>query len=855
MTDNPLTGKVGLDVTDFKAGIAALNREIRVVESGFRATAAGLDNWAKSATGLEARIKALNSEIDLQRQKVMALESEYKRVAAEKGANSRAAQELEIKLNKENETLNKLQLELGQTETALAGMEQEERDAAAGADQLEKEENQAVSATDRLKGALGRLTGTLKSVGADFKALGTKVLKGVAIGLAGIGVAAAGAAVGIARMLGNIIPAASDLEETMNKVNVVLGDSAKAVIEFSKTAANKLGQSQQEALNAAASFAVFGKAAGLTGKDLSDFSIDLTGLASDMASFSNTTPQEAIDALGSALRGEAEPIRAFGVLLNDATLKEKALEMGLISTTKEALTPQQKVLAAYNVILEQTTDAQGDFARTSTGLANAQRIQAARWKDLKVSIGTAFLPIAEKVFVIIGDISEALTKWLASPEIQAGLKKFTDGIAKFGAKFGWLIKVLLESGPASIEFREALANFIPRDLIEKVVSLAGAFSDFINNTLLPFVREHAEEIKGALIGIGAALAAAGIVAAILGIVGAIAALANPVGLIIALAGLLGAAWAGNWGGIREKTQEVIDFLKPYIEAFIAGIKAWWDENGAAIIAAVQLAWNTIKTTITTVINVIKVVVSTVLGAIKKFWDDHGEAIKAAAQAAWDFIKERVRLALDIIKNIFSAFKKAFQGDWEGFGQDLRKAWDLIWEDIKKTLSKAWEWIKKTLKELANKMLAFFTETDWAKVGEDIILGIIAGLEKAGNWLRNALLKIAAAALKAFKGFFGIKSPSELMADEIGRPMAQGIADGFREGMRSAIKGFKLPDYMSEIASSMTIPEITPTGQLAGSRIGRMSTDNRRTIYIYGGLHLSGVENAESMLEELARLMP
>src|SRR5512139_94471 len=116
MTDNPLIGKVGLDVTDFKAGIASLNREIRVIESGFRATAAGLDDWGKSATGLEARIKALNSEITIQQQKVAALEAEYKKVAAEKGENSRAAQDLQIRLNKENETLGKMTLELGKTE-------------------------------------------------------------------------------------------------------------------------------------------------------------------------------------------------------------------------------------------------------------------------------------------------------------------------------------------------------------------------------------------------------------------------------------------------------------------------------------------------------------------------------------------------------------------------------------------------------------------------------------------------------------------------------------------------------------------------------------------------------------------
>jgi uncharacterized coiled-coil DUF342 family protein len=123
MSDIPnLSGKVGLDVTDFKAGIAQLNREIRVVESGFKATAASLGDWGKSAQGLETRIKALNSEIDLQNKKVNALSDEYERIAKEKGDTSRAAQDLQIKLNKETEALNNMQGELGQTESSLKNL-------------------------------------------------------------------------------------------------------------------------------------------------------------------------------------------------------------------------------------------------------------------------------------------------------------------------------------------------------------------------------------------------------------------------------------------------------------------------------------------------------------------------------------------------------------------------------------------------------------------------------------------------------------------------------------------------------------------------------------------------------------
>ena len=212
---------------------------------------------------------------------------------------------------------------------------------------------------------------------------------------AGLAFAAAAAAAGaFAVKIGiDAVKAASDLSETISKVGVLFGESAKDIEKFADGAASSLGQTKQQALDAAATFATFGKAAGLSGKDLSKFSIDFVKLSSDLASFNNTSPEQAINAIGSALRGEAEPLRAYGVLLDDASLRQAALELGIISTTKNALTPQQKVLAAQELIYKQTGAAQGDFERTSDGLANKTRILTAQLENAKVTIGEALLPI------------------------------------------------------------------------------------------------------------------------------------------------------------------------------------------------------------------------------------------------------------------------------------------------------------------------------------------------------------------------------------------------------------------------------------------------------------------------------
>lgn len=225
--------------------------------------------------------------------------------------------------------------------------------------------------------------------GDKMAAVGKKV--GVALAAAAAAAGAMAIKIGI-----DAIKAASNLAETQSKVGVIFGESADAINKFAATAATKLGQTRQQAMDAASTFATFGKSAGLAGNELVKFSTDLTTLSADLASFYNTSPEQAINAIGAALRGESEPIRAYGVLLNDATLKQEALNMGIYDGTG-ALSAQQKVLAAQQVILKQTSDAQGDFARTSGGLANQQRILTAQLENTKAMLGEALLPTVLKV--------------------------------------------------------------------------------------------------------------------------------------------------------------------------------------------------------------------------------------------------------------------------------------------------------------------------------------------------------------------------------------------------------------------------------------------------------------------------
>jgi hypothetical protein len=272
---------------------------------------------------------------------------------------------------------------------------------------------------------------SINAIGRNLKGLGStakNVARGVALGMAAIATSTAAA-------LGYAIKQASDFNETLNKTRVVLGDASAAVEAFSKTAASSLGLSETEALNAASTFAIFGKSAGLSGDSLAGFSTQLTSLAADFGSFYNASNEEAITAIGAALRGETEPIRRFGVLLNDATLRQRAFAMGLIKTTKEALTPQNKVLAAQAEILESAakTGALGDFANTFGGsLPNQVKALRANFANLTKTIGSAFLPAVLKVFKALQPVFDELFGSLGkeTPKLQKFADTLAEGLVK-----------------------------------------------------------------------------------------------------------------------------------------------------------------------------------------------------------------------------------------------------------------------------------------------------------------------------------------------------------------------------------------------------------------------------------------
>jgi len=292
----------------------------------------------------------------------------------------------------------------------------------------------ASAAVGKVAAALQRMDRTAKTADNTHRSLGTttgRVASGLRtmVGVLG-GVATGYAAIKIAQFGKDSIRAASDLQEATSATGVMFGKQKQAIVEWADTAAQAFGQSRTQALQSATYFGTLGKAAGLTGREVSGFSKQMVTLGSDLASFFNTSPAEAMEALGAGLRGESEPLRRYGVLLDDATLKARALKMGIYSGTG-TLTQQQRVLAAHAEILNQTNKAQGDFARTQQGWANQTRVFSAQLENLKATAGKALLPIATDYIQRINRAMPEMEKSInrVAPDIGRSLVGIADSVA------------------------------------------------------------------------------------------------------------------------------------------------------------------------------------------------------------------------------------------------------------------------------------------------------------------------------------------------------------------------------------------------------------------------------------------
>lgn len=282
--------------------------------------------------------------------------------------------------------------------------------------QYKREAKEAATATGQIGDAATRASGGTSKLSSGMSRL-ADTAKVAAI-------AAVGA--GLAKFAVDSIAAASNLEESMNAVNKVFGESADVINNFGQVSANAVGLSTREFNQLATVTGSMLTNLGFNAKAAGQETITLTQRAADMASVFNTDVGTALEAINSALKGEANPIEQFGVKLNDAAVRARAVELGLAATTAE-VDANAKATATLSLIYEQTSKTQGDFASTSNDLANSQRRAAAAMENAQARFGKAVTPALANL-----------------------IDRFSEGVERLAAAFGD------KAAAKSIVFNEAM---------------------------------------------------------------------------------------------------------------------------------------------------------------------------------------------------------------------------------------------------------------------------------------------------------------------------------------------------------------------------------------------------------------
>lgn len=267
----------------------------------------------------------------------------------------------------------------------------------------------------QLEAALSKTQQKLKKFGESAKAIG----KSMSIYVTAPITVAGGAA----------IKFASDFEESLNKVDVSFKNSSQEVRNFAKTTLESFGIAEGTALDMAALFGDMSTSMGLTTSEAANLSTSLVGLAGDLASFKNMNIEEVTTALNGVFTGETESLKRLGIVMTEVNLQQFALEQGIKENIKN-FTQSEKVQLRYNYVMAQTTNAQGDFARTSDGAANQMRIFQETLKELGAEFGQVLLPLFTK---IITKVNQLLKEFKAlSPETKKVIIVIAGVVAAIG---------------------------------------------------------------------------------------------------------------------------------------------------------------------------------------------------------------------------------------------------------------------------------------------------------------------------------------------------------------------------------------------------------------------------------------
>jgi phage-related protein len=562
-----------------------------------------------------------------------------------------------------------------------------------------------------------------------------------------IAVATGAVVTGAAAGLAKVTSLASNLQQSIGGVESVFKEMSGQVKGFSADAADNLGLAQNSYNELATIIGTTLKNSGTPLDLLAGKTNDLIKVSADLAATFGGPVTEASNAMSSALRGEFEPLRRYGVSLNMADINAKGLAMTGKSVVTE-LTKQEKALATQALILEQSADAAGAFARESDTLAGKQERLRANVENVATKIGTAFLPVITLAVGVVGDLVSKLDE-------SEGLQTFMNRVGDWGDTLADMVKNADVAGGSMLQtildmvLAVSPLNLLLQAIMPVMPDLITAFQDFAQalvdsglvDALTDLGFELGTSVADAVITLAPVLLelVAGFTELLPSIVPLIPKLIELVVPILELIGPLAALVAVLFSETGEESA---------LPGIIAAIGVALDILGG-IVSYVTGLWGGLFSILTIFLQFIngEFSLEQALDELKKLPGPFGAIFRAAEEVGAKlarFASEananirnfagNVSSRLTEVNNMFGGLPGRILGAVGGFGSLLFSA------------------------------------------GRNIVQGLINGVgDLAGNAVR-AVMNVGARMVDGVKSFLGIKSPSRVFA-QLGRFVVQGLADG------------------------------------------------------------------------------
>ena len=614
-------------------------------------------------------------------------------------------------------------------------------------------------------------------------------------------VAAASAAIaGSAAIIGKkAVAAASDFEESINAVNVTFGEAAKGIHELAEASATTVGLSSREFNAFAVQFAGFTGQLTTAEKDIVDVTDELTVRIADFASVMNLDLNEAATVFNSTLAGSSEVIRKYGIDVSAAAVENYLLEQG-IASSKAEITEAMKVQGRYALVMEATAKMSGDFANTSDGLANTQRLLAAEFDNSMVRLGQHLLPaMSELAQFLLQYGIPALNRFIdfIGPRLETAIGDARKNLGLVRDRYRE-VRVAADEMSASIrdkvnaEFQRG-QQFIA-DYRTELSYAAGAIGGIV--TALVAYQTATAAARGVTLAMTAAQIALSAIMAL-----------SPWGLIaLAIAAVVGALFAlrlnyqdvleaarGVWGDLQYGLLVIQSFVQDGIEWLSMQL-----EKLQPVIDAVGQFFGMMRDAIANAVESAVTAVEQNFGPLAGWFNDN---VVATLESAITFlitlfqrIAEFVAPILEFIITALADFVATATNIILGFVDYIRPVFEIFWDAMKMIVTVAFEAIENAI-EIALAVIRGIFD-----VGTALLKGDFSGV-----W--EALKGIVTDALSAIGDFISTFFDETLdflrgLPDKIGRAtlgMWDGIKNAFKEAINFIIRGwnrleFRVPGF-------------------------------------------------------------